>query len=185
MYHIYLPIQRMAGRVNVRWSNTYSLVCCYDMTWPLISWCIVFLLFRYVLEICIHTRRVYNLYSAMLAHIPPHHRHANIKTSEQPLILTTTQQEKKRKKKKKKSILQATTSTPLCNNTMSPPSRPNDFGSDLWVRDSHSQTRVSNKQPFIIPLHGAKSNQKPSQLLTTRKCSGPHPAAASSPACKT
>lgn len=37
----------------------------------------------------------------MLAHIPPHHRHANIKTSEQPLILTTTQQEKKRKKKKK------------------------------------------------------------------------------------
>lgn len=38
----------------------------------------------------------------MLAHIPPHHRHANIKTSEQPLILTTTQQEKKRKKKKKK-----------------------------------------------------------------------------------
>lgn len=48
----------------------------------------------------------------MLAHIPPHHRHANIKTSEQPLILTTTQQEKKRKKKKNQSYKQP--HPPLC-----------------------------------------------------------------------
>lgn len=116
---------------------------------------------------CIHSRRVFNLYPSMLTHIP--HHHTNIKTLKHQnnhlTIFTTCYLPQPRQT----TTLKPTTTTPLCHNTMSSPSRPNDFGSDLWVRDSHTQTRVSNKQSFIIPLHGANPIQipKPSYLLTT------------------